>query len=56
MEANLLDENLKYILGEIEEAENKRYEGMALVEVLMLYQQVTELLWTKVNILLNKDN
>lgn len=50
-----LDDNINMLLEEIRKAEEKEYDDMVLVEVLMLYQQATNLLWQKVNILMNKN-
>lgn len=44
-----LDENLRIIQEQVEEAEESNYEDMSMTEIMMLYQQFTNLLWMKLN-------
>lgn len=44
-----LDENLRLIQEEVKEAEESNYEDMSMTEIMMLYQQFSNLLWMKLN-------
>lgn len=44
-----LDENLRLIQEKVKEAEESNYEDMSMTEIMMLYQQFSNLLWMKLN-------